>query len=62
MPAGSETTVYLKIGEEKILSKQNGLKQFAPDEKVWVRIDPERINVFSKDSGRLVKLAKMEEV
>ncbi len=62
MPAGSETTVYLEIGDEKILSKQNGLKQFVPDEKVWVRIDPERINVFAKDSGRLVKLAKMEEL
>jgi len=62
MPAGSETTVYLEIGEERILSKQNGLKQFVPDEKVWIRIDPERINVFAKESGRLVKLAKMEEL
>lgn len=60
MPAGSETTVYLEVGNEKILSKQNGLKQFAADQKVWISIDPDRINVFAKESGRLIKLAKTE--
>ena len=61
MPAGSETTVYLQVGEERVLSKQNGLKQYDPDQKVWLKIDPQRINVFAKESGRLVKLAVMDE-
>ncbi len=60
MPAGSETTVYLQVGNERILAKQNGLKQYNPDENVWLKIDPDRINVFNKESGRLVKLAVMD--
>lgn len=57
MPAGSETTVYLQVGEEKILAKQNGLAQYGTDEKVWIRMDSDKINVFSKENGRLIKKA-----
>ena len=60
MPAGSETTIYLEAGGERILSKQNGLKQYSPDQKVWLRINPDKMNVFCKDSGRLAKLAVMD--
>lgn len=60
MPAGSETTVYLEVGGERILSKQNGLKTYVPDQKVYIRIDPARINVFHKESGKLIKLAAMD--
>ena len=60
MPAGSETTIYLEAGGERILSKQNGLKQYSPDQKVWLRINPDKMNVFSKDSGKLAKLAVMD--
>lgn len=60
MPAGSETTIYLEVGGERILSKQNGLKIYVPDQKVYIRIDPARINVFHKESGKLIKLAAMD--
>ena len=60
MPAGSETTIYLEVGGERILSKQNGLKQYSPDQKVWLRINPDKMNVFCKDSGRLAKLTVMD--
>lgn len=61
MPAGSETTVYLKVGEEKILAKQNGLQQYGIDEKVWIHMDTKKINVFAKETGRLVKMASTEK-
>ena len=61
MPAGSETTVDLKAGSEKILSKQNGLKHYETDQNVWLKIDPGRINVFDKESGRLIKKAISDE-
>ena len=60
MPAGSETTVYLEIGDEKVLAKQNGLRHYGIDQKVWVCIDPSRINLFKKENGRLIKSAVME--
>ncbi len=61
MPAGSETTVYLNVGAERLLSKQNGLKQYEPDQQVYLDIALEKINVFAKESGRLIKLAAAEE-
>ena len=61
MPAGSETTVYLKVGEEKILAKQNGLQQYDTDEKVWIHMDAKKTNVFAKETGRLVKMAITEK-
>lgn len=61
MPAGSETTVYLNVGNERVLSKQNGLKQYDADQKVWLKIDPQKINIFAKSTGRLIKLAAMDE-
>lgn len=61
MPAGAETTVYLEVGDEKILSKQNGLKQYGTDQNVWLKINPDKINIFEKESGRLIKLSAMDE-
>lgn len=60
MPAGSETTVYIQVGEERLLSKQNGLKQYGLDEKVWLLINSGKINIFDKKSGRLIKEAVIE--
>lgn len=62
MPAGSETTVDLIAGSEKLLSKQNGLKHYENDQNVWLKIDPGRINVFDRESGRLIKKAIMDEL
>lgn len=61
MPAGAETTVYLEVGDEKILSKQNGIKQYGTDQNVWLKINPDKINIFEKESGRLIKLSAMDE-
>ncbi len=60
MPAGSETMVYLEVGGERILSKQNGLRQYSTGQRVWLRIIPAKTNVFHKDSKKLVKLAVMD--
>lgn len=64
MPAGSETSLYLQVGDEtenRLLSKQNGLKNYQTDELVHISIDPKKINVFAKDNERLIKRAIIEE-
>ena len=61
MPAGSETLVQLSLGAGAgVLAKEIGLHHYDSDEEVWLDIDPEKVNVFDKKTGRLIKLAALE--
>ena len=59
MPAGSETLLQLSIEGKKdlVLAKQIGSKNYSTDEDVWLKITPELINIFHKESGKLIKKA-----
>jgi len=56
MPAGSETLVQLSIAGEKnpVLAKRLGSKNYNTDQDVWLKINPGVINVFHKESGKLI--------
>lgn len=56
-PAGSETLVTLTVGGHEFLSKQIGLADYEINEKVYLQIDPGKMNVYDKASERLIKLA-----
>ena len=56
-PAGSETLLSLTCGEEMLLAKQIGTAQYKINQKVYIRVEPEKHNVYDKTSGRLVKKA-----
>ncbi len=60
-PAGSETIVTMKVGENTIISKELGLKFFEGDQKVWVKFDDSQVNVFDKKTGLLIKRTALEE-
>lgn len=60
MPAGSETLVYVKVAEETLLIKQNGLKYYEDGQEVFLSIDPAKINVFDSTSKLLVKRALVD--
>ncbi len=60
-PAGSETIVTLEIeGEQKtqMLALQVDLQEYEMFQKVWIGLDPRRINVFNKKTQRLIRFAK----
>ena len=59
MPAGSETLLQLSIAREKdlVLAKRIGSGNYSSDEEVWLKIKPELINIFHKESGKLIKKA-----
>ena len=57
-PAGSETLVSLRVCNSDFLSKQIGISQYALDQKVYVQIAPEKINIYDANSTRLIKRAK----
>lgn len=60
MPAGSETLIQLRVGEESMLCKQLGLKTYDADERLFLSIHPDLLNVFHKQTGALVKLAAVQ--
>ena len=57
-PAGSETLVSLQAGKSDFLSKQIGLAHYEINQKVHVRIPPEKINIYDAKSTRLIKKAR----
>jgi multiple sugar transport system ATP-binding protein len=56
-PAGSETLLSLMCGEELLLAKQIGTAQYKINQKVYLHVEPEKLNVYDKSSGKLVKKA-----
>ncbi len=60
-PAGSETIIHMKINGCDLLAKEIGLKNYLEDQRVWLGICMDNVNVFEKQSGRLVKKAALEE-
>ena len=56
-PAGSETIVTLKAGDEEFLVKELGQVHYDLDQKVWAIIDQKKINVYNKETTRLIKRA-----
>ena len=57
-PAGSETTIHLKMTDDSVvLAKEMGIRNYAVDQIVHVKIDPDKLNVFAKETGRLIKMA-----
>ena len=57
-PAGSETLVSLQAGKSDFLSKQIGLAHYAINQKVYVHIPDEKINIYDAKSTRLIKRAR----
>ena len=59
-PAGSETMIHLTVGDADFLALQIGLVEYDFNQKVYVVLHPSRMNVYRKDTGRLIKYAKVK--
>ena len=57
-PAGSETIVTLEANGTQFLALQVDLRSYDMNQKVWVSMDPKRLNVFNKETTRLIRYAE----
>ena len=57
-PAGSETLITLTVQGAEFLAIQVGLVEYDMNQDVFVVLHPGRMNVYNKDTGRLIKYAK----
>ncbi len=54
LPAGSDSTILAKRGAIELNVKELGISKIKMDEKVWLRFDPNTLNLFDQDSGNLI--------
>lgn len=57
-PAGSETIVTLDACGVQFLALQVDLRNYEINQKVWLSVDPRRLNVFNKETQRLIRYAE----
>ena len=57
-PAGSETLITMAVKGVEFLAIQTGIVEYEMDQKVYARLHPSRMNVYNKETGRLIKFAK----
>ena len=53
MPAGSETLIHCAVRGCTILAKAIGQEEFTSDQKIWISLQTDKINVYGKSSGKL---------
>ena len=57
-PAGSETLITLTVQGADFLAIQVGLVEYDMNQDVFVVLHPARMNVYNKETGRLIKYAR----
>ena len=60
-PAGAETIVTLDTNGTQYLSLLVDLRKYDMNQKVWVSFDPKRVNLFNKETQRLIRYAEARE-
>src|SRR5690625_5130 len=64
LPAGSETLLQLTVngGSTILLAKHMGEKEYSVGSEMWVKIEPEKINIYNKQNGNLIAKELNENV
>ena len=54
LPAGADSTIVAQRGDTEITVKVMGISKIKMDQKIWLKFDPEMLNIYDKESGNLV--------
>ena len=54
LPAGADSTIVAQRGETELTVKVMGISKIHMDEKIWLRFDPQTLNLYDKESGNLL--------
>jgi ABC-type sugar transport system ATPase subunit len=54
LPAGSDTTIVAKRGNIELNVKEMGISKFKMDDKIWLRFDPDTLNLYNKETGNII--------
>ena len=54
-------TVQVNAGQSVLLSKEIGIQFYNMDQKVYISVNPDKVNLFHKGTGRLVRRAVLDQ-
>ncbi len=54
LPAGADTTIIAKKNDLEITIKVMGISPIKDYEKIWLKFDPKKINLFDNTTGNLL--------
>ncbi len=54
LPSGANSTIVAKSGDCEITIRVPGISKVKMDDKVWLKFNPDMINLYDKDTGNLV--------
>lgn len=54
LPAGADTTIVAKNGNTELNVREMGISKIKMDDKIWLRFDPDTLNLYDKESSNLI--------
>jgi ABC-type sugar transport system ATPase subunit len=54
LPSGADSTIVAHRGSIEITVKVMGISKIKMDDKIWLKFDPDTLNLYDKDSGDLI--------
>ncbi|MGE5072395.1 MAG: ABC transporter ATP-binding protein [Anaerolineae bacterium] len=54
LPSVADSTIFARLDDTEISVREPGISKIEMDEKVWLRFDPENLNLYQKESGNLI--------
>jgi len=54
LPSGADSTILARLGGEEITVREAGISKIKMDDRVWLKFDPQTLNLYDKASGNLI--------
>jgi multiple sugar transport system ATP-binding protein len=54
LPSGADSTIIARLGEVELTIKEMGISKIQMDQKIWLKFDPQTLNLYDKESGNLI--------
>jgi len=54
LPSGADSTIIARLGDTEITVRVMGISTITMDDKIWLTFDPQTLNLYDQENGRLV--------
>lgn len=54
LPSGADSTIMARLGGTEITVREMGISKIEMDDKIWLKFDPDTLNLYDKESGKLI--------
>lgn len=54
LPAGADSTIIARRGKTEITIRVIGISKISMDQKIWLKFDPDTLNLYDKESEKLI--------